>query len=123
MSSASDIYDARFDGGKVTTSRGLPMTPVGAALTPKGRQRIPASGTGIATATGLTVPEGATIALIRPTGQAVAWSDDGVAPTADGGYPLLVGEELPYDVNLAAIQFIEISAGAVLHVVYYAVPA
>lgn len=102
---------------KVSTAKPLPTTPYAAALTIKGYQQI----TSLAAATGLTVPSGATIAIIRPETQAVRWRDDGTSPTATVGQPLGTSDELYYDVNLAAIEFIEQSASAKLNVTYYAV--
>lgn len=95
----------------------VPTTPYAAALTIKGYQQI----TDLDPAVGLTVPDGATIALIIPEAQAVRWRDDGTAPTATVGQPLAVGTELYYDVNLAAILFFEQTSGAKLNVTYYAV--
>jgi len=104
---------------EVSNARPLPVRPRAVALVPKGYQQIAA----LAAATGLTVPEGATIALIVPEAQAVRWRDDGAAPTASAGQPLAAGAELYYDVNLGAIAFIEQTAGAKLNVTYYAVAA
>lgn len=102
---------------EVSNARPLPVQPRATALSIKGYQQIAS----LTSAVGLTVPEGATIALISPEGQAVRWRDDGTAPTASVGQPLAAGGELHYDVNLAAISFIEQDAGAKLNVTYYAV--
>ena len=77
--------------------------------------------TGIATATAFSaVPEGAVLALITPSVQAVRWRDDGVNPTSSLGYPLAVGVELQYSAQaFTRLRFIEQVAGAILDVVFY----
>jgi hypothetical protein len=84
--------------------------------TPLGYQQI----TDLDPAVSLTVPVGATKALIVCTAQAVRWRDDGTAPTAAIGIPLAVNTALEYDGRLNAIQFFEQVAGAVLNISYYA---
>jgi hypothetical protein len=76
--------------------------------------------TSLSASTALTVPSGATLALIVPEGQAVRWRDDGTAPTASVGMPIFVGASLSYDGNLKNIQFIQQAASATLNVSYYA---
>ena len=44
--------------------------------------------TSLTASTALTVPAGATLAVIVPESQSVRWRDDGVAPTASVGMPL-----------------------------------
>ena len=61
-----------------------------------------------------------TLALITPLTQNVRWRDDGVAPTAAIGMPLLSGVTLQYDGDLTRIQFIETTVSAELNVAYYA---
>lgn len=59
-------------------------------------------------------------ALIRATGGNVYWRDDGVAPTATVGMPLLTTDVQPWEYwgDLSAIQFVQV-ATAVLDVSYY----
>ena len=76
--------------------------------------------TSLSASTALTVPTGATMALITPESQAVRWRDDGVAPTASVGMPVAVGESLNYDGDLSRIRFIQQAASATLNVSYYA---
>ena len=76
--------------------------------------------TSLSASTALTVPTGATMALIVAETQAVRWRDDGVAPTATVGMPLSVGFSLSYDGDLKAIRFIQQTASAVLNISYYA---
>lgn len=76
--------------------------------------------TGLSTAKALTVPVGATMALVAPDTQNVRWRDDGTNPTASVGMPLVVGTTLNYDGDLNRIRFIETTASAVLNVSYYA---
>jgi hypothetical protein len=84
--------------------------------TPLGYERI----TGLSTAKGLTVPSSlATLVLLRPESQSVRIRDDGVDPTAGVGFPLNANDVFEYTGDLSAIKFIEITASAVLHALYY----
>ena len=76
--------------------------------------------TSLSSATNLTVPAGATLAVIIPEAFAVRWRDDGTAPTNSVGMPLAIATVLSYDGDLRRVQFIEQSAGAKLNVSYYA---
>ena len=73
----------------------------------------------LSAATGLTVPEGATYAIINPTGQGVRWRDDGVDPTATVGMPIAANGSFTYYGDLSAILFIQQAASAALNVSYY----
>jgi hypothetical protein len=84
--------------------------------TPVGFQQI----TSLSASTALTVPAGATLALVQVETQIVRWRDDGTAPTASVGMFIPVNDMLVYDGNLATIRFIEASASAKLDVTYYA---
>ena len=76
--------------------------------------------TSLSASTALTVPSGATLALIVPETQNVRWRDDGTAPTASVGMPIFVGASLSYDGDLNRIRFIEETASAKLNISYYA---
>jgi hypothetical protein len=76
--------------------------------------------TNLTASTALTVPAGATMALIIPELQGVRWRDDGTAPTATVGMPLAAGTSLSYDGDLKAIRFIQQAATGYLNVSYYA---
>jgi len=76
--------------------------------------------TSLSSATGLTIPQGTTLALIVPETQNVRWRDDGTNPTASVGMPIFVGASLSYDGDLSRIKFIESTAGATLNISYYA---
>lgn len=76
--------------------------------------------TSLSSAAGLTVPQGATLALIVPETQNVRWRDDGTNPTASVGMPIFVGASLSYDGDFNRIKFIEESASAKLNISYYA---
>jgi hypothetical protein len=76
--------------------------------------------TSLSSAQALTVPAGATMALIVPETQAVRWRDDGTVPTASVGMPVAIGEPLNYDGDLNRIRFIEQTASAKINVSYYA---
>ena len=76
--------------------------------------------TSLSSSTALTVPAGATMALIVPETQNVRWRDDGVAPTASVGMLVPANASMSYDGDLKAIRFIAVASGAVLNVSYYA---
>ena len=76
--------------------------------------------TSLASSTALTVPGGATLAVIQAEGADVRWRDDGTAPTATVGMLLPAGAELRYTGALAALRLIQASAGATVNVSYYA---
>jgi len=76
--------------------------------------------TSLSSATGLTVPQGATLALIVPETQNVRWRDDGTDPTASVGMPIFVGASLSYDGDFNKIKFIQETASAKLNISYYA---
>ena len=76
--------------------------------------------TSLSASAALTVPSGATLALIVPETQNVRWRDDGTAPTSSVGMPIFVGASLSYDGDLNRIRFIQQDASATLNVSYYA---
>jgi len=84
--------------------------------------------TSLSASTALTVPtrnpatgdlQQPTLALIVVEGQSVRWRDDGVAPTASIGMPVLANGMLSYDGNLQNIRFIQTTASATINVTYY----
>lgn len=75
--------------------------------------------TSLASAKSLTVPTGATWALVSCTGQNVNWRDDGTAPTATVGMQITAAAAPVALANLAALQFIQQTATAVLNVSFY----
>ena len=75
--------------------------------------------TSVSSSTALTVPSGATMALIVPENQSVRWRDDGTDPTAGVGMLLTVNSSLNYDGDLNKIRFIEILASAKVNISYY----
>lgn len=76
--------------------------------------------TNLSSAVGLTIPTGATLALIVPETQNVRWRDDGTDPTASVGMPIYIGASLSYDGDLNKIKFIQETASAKLNISYYA---
>ena len=76
--------------------------------------------TSLSAATGLTVPTGATRALIAPLTKDVRWRDDGTDPTASVGMPVTAGTYLSYDGDLNKIKFIQTAASAELNITYFA---
>ena len=73
------------------------------------------------TSTALTVPNGATYALIKTETQSVRWlcSSDNDAPTATDGMLIDVGDEFWFTGELRNLRFIETAASATLHVHYF----
>ena len=85
--------------------------------TPLGYQQI----TSLSSATSLTVPTGATWAIVEcdsVAAQGVRWRDDGTAPTATVGMELLPGASFSPS-NITAVEFIQVAASAKLNVSYY----
>lgn len=76
--------------------------------------------TNLSSAVGLTVPVGATRALIAPLTKDIRWRDDGINPTASVGMPVSAGAYLSYDGDLRNIKFIQTSASAEINVTFYA---
>ena len=83
----------------------------------KGYEQI----TTLTTAVGLTVPDGASIALIRPETQAVRYRADGTNPQAGVGMTLAVDVTVEFRGRalLEALKFIEAVVGATLNVHYF----
>jgi hypothetical protein len=73
--------------------------------------------------TSLTVPSGTTIAQICVETAGVRYRDDGVAPTASVGIPVVATSSTPacfqYAGPLSAIQFIALSGSPTMNVSYY----
>jgi hypothetical protein len=86
---------------------------------PLGYQQIAAAT--LASATPLTVPAGATVAIIAPDTAAVRWRDDGTAPTASVGMSIAAAATFEYWGNLSAIQFIAQTGSPVANISYYRV--
>lgn len=76
--------------------------------------------TSLSAAASLTIPTGATMALITPETEGVRWRDDGTDPTASVGMPIAAGAYFTYDGDLKSIRFIEQTASAKINVSYYA---
>lgn len=74
----------------------------------------------LATPQALTIPAGTVLILVTPEVQSVRWRADGTAPTATVGYPLSVGSEARFTLKqMAALQFIAQTAGAILNVYFF----
>lgn len=75
----------------------------------------------VASSTALTVPNGATYALVKTETQPVRWrcSSDNDAPTATDGMLIDIGDELWFSGELRNLRFIETAASATLHVHYF----
>ena len=89
---------------------------------PLGFQQISAAT--LASATLLTVPAGANVAIIKANAANVSWRDDGIAPTAAIGVLMQSTDPpLEYSGFLNALQFILVSGSPTLSVSYYQAPA
>ena len=86
-----------------------------AIFNPRGYQQI----TDLSASVGLTVPDGATRAVIQAEGDDVRWRDDGTDPTATVGMILAQNTSLDYSGDLNEIEFIEAAGGGILNVTYY----
>jgi len=77
--------------------------------------------TSLSSSAGLTVPTGATMALIQAEDQNVRWRPDGssTAPTASVGIVLEAGKDIFYTSDLSALRFIEEATSAKLNVAFY----
>jgi hypothetical protein len=85
------------------------------AFTPLGYQAIAPT-----TSTALTVPNGATHALIVAEVQHVRMTDDGTVPTATVGLPIKTTDDpLWYAGDLTALLFFNDTAGGLIKVLYY----
>lgn len=76
----------------------------------------------LTTSQALTVPNGATMALLQAESVAVRWRADGVDPTTSVGMLIAAGGEVMYTASqsaLSALRFIRAGAGAILNVSYY----
>lgn len=75
----------------------------------------------LSSAVALTVPDGARMALIAPTGAAVRFRCGGSVPTAGVGIPLDDGEKFWCNIDaLSGISFIQQAVAATLDVQYFA---
>lgn len=70
-------------------------------------------------ATDLTVPQGASRALITVSGKPVRLRVDGVDPTSTVGFPLPPGTMLMLDGNLSKFCFIQTAPGSIVDVLYF----
>lgn len=84
------------------------------ALHPLGYAQV----TDVTVAIGLAVPANAVSVIVIPTAD-VMWRDDGTAPTSAEGMPLVGGQTMQYDGNLAGLKFIQASGSAALNVSFY----
>jgi hypothetical protein len=73
----------------------------------------------LASATALTVPVGATSAIIQAEGGAVRWRNNSQTPTSSVGNKLDDGAEIFYTGEMAKFRVIRIDAAATLNVQYY----
>ena len=103
----------------------LPASLVSGALPVVARGGLTALGfeqiTALSSSAALTVPSGATVAVVQADVADVRWRPDGAtnAPTASVGMLLPSGAERVFDGWLASVRFIQVTAGAVINVSYY----
>ena len=97
---------------------GIATPVIEAGWVSKGFQQV----TSLSAAAKLTVPDGASFALIQCTTQNVRWRADGTAPTTTVGMQMLAtsnSEMFRGHEMLEALQFIEETGSAVLNVHYF----
>jgi hypothetical protein len=76
--------------------------------------------TSLSSAEGLgSIPKGTYVAVIQAEAGDLRWRDDGTAPTTTVGMVLPNGSVLEYDGRLSSIQFIAVTAGALVNVSFY----
>lgn len=76
--------------------------------------------TPLSAAAALTVPTGATFAVISAEAGDARWRDDGSAPTGTVGMPIYAGSPpQTFAGDLGALQFIQVSAASIINVSYY----
>lgn len=103
----------------------LPTTLVAGALPVVARGGLTALGfeqiTALSSSAALTVPSGATVAVVQADVADVRWRPDGAtnAPTASVGMLLPSGAERVFDGGLSSVRFIQATSGAVINVSYY----
>ena len=84
---------------------------------PAGYQQI----TSLSSATGLTVPKNANVAIVQVEGAPIRWRDDGTDPTSSVGMLLYPGNVVQLNVEdqLANFSAIQTATGGKLNVSYY----
>ena len=90
----------------------------GGSVVPKGFVQLSST---LSAAVGLTVPAGATAALIAATGSGVMWTDDGVTiPTSTIGMPMWPGQPPQlFAGDLAQLKFIQMDVNTTLNISFY----
>ena len=69
--------------------------------------------------TSLTVPDGATVAVIQAQAQTIRWRSFEQTPTASAGGQIEAGDSITYTGDLSKFRMIEESSGAKAYVSYY----
>lgn len=123
--SASDPFYVAISTA-TTDPNGNALTPSAikaASYTQLGYQQLLSAG--LSSSTALTVPSGATTAIIQNNGtQAVRWRPDGAttAPTSTTGQRIAAGSTLTLDIGNAGLtssRFIREADGSILDITYY----
>lgn len=125
ISGAAWVYP--YTQGSGSSSSGGTIFVKDATLTPLGYFQGTVDGTtaeSLAVLTGSAIPAGALYAMIQidtgGTNVFCRWRDDGTAPTAAVGFPLLTGVQFFYNGSLSAFQIIGSAAGpSTISVAYY----
>lgn len=88
-----------------------------ANVTPFGYYQVSVStAVTLASLSGGSLPAGARIVWILPeAGSNVRWRDDGTAPTASVGMPIVSQQAWPYEGSLAALQLVSQSGTATVN--------
>jgi hypothetical protein len=97
-----------------TGTHSLPLVPVGYC------QLTPAVATKLSTC---PIPAGSSVAVLRTSGASIRYRDDGIAPTALIGQPVLTTDPpLVYVGTLSALQIIQQAPTATVGVAFYRSP-
>lgn len=93
--------------------RPAPIIPAGYC------QLTPLASATLLSSCAIGIPAGAEVALIVVSTANIRYRDDGTAPTASVGAPVLQGQNISYQGDLRKIQFIAQSGSPVLDIVFY----
>lgn len=97
-----------------TPANPVPVSQIATQAVPLGYQQL--AGTGLQT---LTVPGGATSAIITTEGPAARWRDDGTNPTTSIGMPIASGVPTRFAGDLAVLKLISSGASVTYNISYY----
>lgn len=98
------------------STAGIPTAVAQASMVPLGYQKLTVDDS----VDSLTVPAGATHAIVACETAKVRWRDDGSNPTATDGMPLEAGDVVEFTTTLSTLRFLRATGtSATLHISYY----